>query len=236
MQPAIEVDKLSIALGDTEVLKDFSISIPAGKVIGLLGPSGAGKTTLIRAIIGRLKINSGKINVLDLPAGSPSLRKEIGYVTQSPSVYRDLTVKENSRYFAKMLSLPEEQAQAAIQRVGLSKYAGQLVGTLSGGQLSRVSLAVALLGNPRLLLLDEPTVGVDPVLRRDLWRQFHELAKQGVTLLISSHVMDEAGYCDYLLLVRDGELLAFGSLDELAEKTGTRNVEDIFLKSIGEEA
>lgn len=234
MQSAIEIDKLSVSKDNTQILKNISVSLPQGKVIGLLGPSGAGKTTLIRTLVGRQKITSGAVKVLGWPAGNKALRRQVGYVTQSPSVYEDLTISENLRYFAAMLSLPKGEVSKSIERVGLGKYSKHLVGKLSGGQRSRVSLAAALLGAPNLLLLDEPTVGVDPVLRRELWNQFHDLAEQGCTLVVTSHVMDEASHCDYLMLLRDGELLAHGNLSDLANKAGVKdkNVESIFLKLV----
>jgi ABC-2 type transport system ATP-binding protein len=229
MQPAIDVKQLSVNLGGSEVLKNISVALPAGKVIGLLGPSGAGKTTLMRVIVGRQKAMAGTVNVLGRPAGTPSLRQDVGYVTQAPSVYLDLTVTENLRYFAAMSNAPKSRVAEVIGEVSLSGHENQLTGKLSGGQLSRVTLAAALLGKPQLLVLDEPTVGIDPLLRRDLWQQFAALAKAGHTLLVSSHVMDEASHCDELLLLRDGEVLAYGTLDELYKKTGTNDLEDTFL-------
>ena len=229
MQTAVEVSDLSITLDNTPILKNITVSLPAGKVIGLLGPSGAGKTTLMRVIVGRQRITKGKVTVLDRPAGTPSLRQDVGYVTQAPSVYLDLTLQENLRYFAAMSNAPKTRVGEVIHEVGLDGHEGQLTGSLSGGQLSRVSLAAALLGKPQLLVLDEPTVGIDPLLRRDLWRNFNALAQAGHTLLVSSHVMDEASHCDLLLLLRDGELLAYGTQAELYEKTGTKDLEETFL-------
>ncbi len=229
MQPAIDVQKLSITINNVPILKDVTVSLPAGKVIGLLGPSGAGKTTLMRAIVGRQKITHGKVAVLGRPAGTPSLRQDVGYVTQAPSVYLDLTVTENLRYFAAMSNAPKARIGEVIDEVSLKGHENQLTGSLSGGQLSRISLAAALLGKPQLLVLDEPTVGIDPLLRRDLWRNFNELAQAGHTLLVSSHVMDEASHCEHLLLLRDGEVLAYGTQNELYDKTGTKDLEQVFL-------
>lgn len=235
MHPAIQITHLSVRLGGQLVLKDLSVELPAGRITGLLGPSGAGKTTLIRAIVGRQRTDTGSVTVLGQPAGSARLRPEIGYVTQAPSVYRDLTVTENLRYFAAMIGAPKVRVQEVLKDVGLAPQARQLVGTLSGGQGSRVSLAVALLGSPKLLVLDEPTVGIDPLLRRDLWNQFRELAEQGTTLLVSSHVMDEASHCDHLLLLRGGALLAYGTTMELTKRAGASDVEGVFLKLIGDD-
>jgi ABC-2 type transport system ATP-binding protein len=198
-------------------------------VTGLLGPSGSGKTTLMRSIVGVQLVDSGEVTVGGLPAGTPALRRRIGYVTQAPSVYTDLTVRENLRYFARILGAPSRRIEETIETVALGGKAGQVVRTLSGGERSRVSLATALLGAPDVLVLDEPTVGLDPVLRRDLWRTFHELAEDGTTLLVSSHVLDEASRCDELLLLRDGRIVFTGTPDELLRRTDADNLEDAFL-------
>ena len=196
---------------------------------GLLGPSGSGKTTLMRSIVGVQVVESGEVTIGGLPAGSPALRRRIGYVTQAPSVYADLTVRENLRYFARILGAPPGRIEETIETVALGGQAGQVVHTLSGGERSRVSLATALLGRPDVLVLDEPTVGLDPVLRRDLWQTFHRLADDGTTLLVSSHVLDEASRCDQLLLLRDGRIVFTGTPDELLQSTGADNLEAAFL-------
>jgi len=232
MQPAVEIKNLSVKIGEAKILHDFRVSLPVGKIIGLLGPSGAGKTTLMRVIVGRQKISGGNVSVLGQPAGAAILRSQVGYVTQAPSVYKDLSVAENLRYFAAMVGAPKSRVGEIIAQVGLKGHERQLAGSLSGGQLSRVSLAAALLGQPELLVLDEPTVGIDPLMRRDLWQRFRQLAEAGTTLIVSSHVMDEAAHCDELLLVRDGRLLAYDSQAKLLQKTGAKNVEDAFLKLV----
>lgn len=230
MEPAVRIRNLSVVLGGFYgALKDVDVDLPAGRVIGFIGPSGAGKTTLIRSIVGRQSISQGTIDVIGTPAGSAKLRGEIGYMPQEAAVYSDLTVRQNLRYFAKIRGKNKADAETVIKETHLSKQAGQLVSTLSGGQKSRVSLAIALLGKPKLLVLDEPTVGVDPVLRQQLWELFRKLTGQGSTLIVSSHVMDEAGRCDQLLLIRDGTLLAYGTPGELKQRTGARTVEDSFL-------
>jgi ABC-2 type transport system ATP-binding protein len=231
---AIEVDGLRVRRGGRPVLRDLSFPVAAGAVTGLLGPSGCGKTTLMRAIVGVQLVESGRVVVLGEPAGSPSLRARVGYVTQAPSVYRDLSVRENLRYFARVLGAPHERIEEKIETVALAGQADQVVSSLSGGQSARASLATALLGEPDLLVLDEPTVGLDPVLRRDLWATFRSLAAAGTTLLVSSHVMDEAEHCDQLLLMREGELLAAESPDALRARTGRDRLDEAFLVLIEE--
>jgi ABC-2 type transport system ATP-binding protein len=226
---AIKIGDLRVRRGGKLVLPGISLGIRRGIVTGLLGPSGSGKSTLIRAIVGVQIVESGEVEVLGMPAGSKELRRRVGYVTQAPSVYVDLTVRENLHYFARVVDAPNERVDEAIGTVVLGGQTDQVVGTLSGGERSRVSLATALLGRPELLVLDEPTVGLDPVLRRDLWATFHELADAGTTLLVSSHVMDEADRCDDLILLRDGRVVATGSPDELRDRTDADDLEDAFL-------
>jgi ABC-2 type transport system ATP-binding protein len=225
----IAVRDLRVVRGGTLVLPGISLAVRAGLVTGLLGPSGSGKTTLMRAIVGVQVVEGGEVTVLGRPAGSPPNRWTVGYVTQEPSVYGDLTVRENLRYFARILDAPRERVDEAIATVDLAAHAGQVVRTLSGGERARVSLATALLGKPEVLVLDEPTVGLDPVLRRDLWATFHRLAGNGATLLVSSHVMDEADRCDELVLMREGRIVATGSPDALRAETGARDLEEAFL-------
>ncbi len=234
MTSAIDVEDLVVERGKRRVLHGLSAHIPAGSVTGLLGPSGSGKTTLIRAVVGVQVVRSGTVTVLGEPAGSAPLRREVGYVTQAPSVYADLSVRENARYFAALRGLGAAEADRAIADVGLAGATGQLVGNLSGGQRSRASLACALIGAPRLLVLDEPTVGQDPVLRADLWARFHDLAAGGTTLLVSSHVMDEAGRCDRLLLIREGQLIGDDNPAAIRARAGTDDLEEAFLRLIRE--
>jgi ABC-2 type transport system ATP-binding protein len=232
METAIEVDDLVVQRGRREVLHGMSTKISRGMVTGLLGPSGSGKTTLMRAIVGVQIIKSGRVTVLGRPAGSPALRRQIGYLTQDPSVYPDLTVRENVRYFASLYGLDADEADQTIRDVGLGEQAKQLVSTLSGGQHSRASLACALVSKPPVLVLDEPTVGQDPVLRDELWKRFRQLAADGTTLLVSSHVMDEANRCDRLLLIREGEIIADDTPDAVKATAGTDDLDEAFLRIV----
>jgi ABC-2 type transport system ATP-binding protein len=230
--PAITVNDLRVRRGGHRVLHDVGFATPRGSITGLLGPSGCGKTTLIRAIVGVQIVEGGTVEVLGEPAGSRGLRARVGYVTQAPSVYGDLTVGENLSYFARVLDVPAARVDEVMATVGLGDRAAQVTGSLSGGQRARVSLGTALLAAPDLLVLDEPTVGLDPVLRRALWDSFRELAAAGTTLLVSSHVMDEAERCDELLLMRDGRLLATESPAQLRARTGKEDLEEAFLALI----
>ncbi|HEX2288834.1 MAG TPA: ABC transporter ATP-binding protein [Pseudonocardiaceae bacterium] len=235
MDNAIEVRDLVVDRGKRRVLHGISCAVPTGSVTGLLGPSGSGKTTLIRAVVGVQIVRSGTVTVLGLPAGSAALRRTVGYQTQAPSVYADLSVRENARYFATLYGLDARAADEAVRDVGLADAAGQLVGNLSGGQRSRASLACAMIGRPGLLVLDEPTVGQDPVLRADLWAKFHALAAEGTTLLVSSHVMDEAGRCDRLLLIREGRLINDDTPAAIRDRADTDDLEEAFLRLIREQ-
>jgi ABC-2 type transport system ATP-binding protein len=230
--PAIEVRGLDVIRGGRPVLAGVDLSVARGTVTGLLGPSGCGKSTLMRAIVGVQVVAGGTVNVLGAPAGDLSLRHRVGYITQSPAVYADLSVGENLRYFASVIGAPSSDVDRVVAEVGLAEQSGAVVGRLSGGQRARVSLATALLGRPELLVLDEPTVGLDPLLRRDLWQLFASLAAGGVTLLISSHVMDEAERCQRLLLMRDGAILADDTPEGLLTATGTSDVESAFLSLV----
>jgi ABC-2 type transport system ATP-binding protein len=230
--PAITVSDLTVVRGGQEVLGGLTLEIRSGSVTGLLGPSGCGKSTLMRAIVGVQVVASGAITVLGESAGSTPLRSRVGYVTQAPSVYTDLTVEENLRFFASVVGAEGRRIGEVVETVGLNGFEHRVVGALSGGQRSRVSLATALLGKPAVLVLDEPTVGLDPVLRADLWKTFHWLASEATTLLISSHVMDEAAECDEILLMRDGAILRQTTPDGLRSETGEADLSQAFLALI----
>jgi ABC-2 type transport system ATP-binding protein len=239
--PAVRAGGLTVVRGPRTVLRGLDFAVPRGQITGLLGPSGCGKSTLMRAIVGTQAKVTGTLEVLGHPAGHPTLRTRIGYVTQAPSVYDDLSVRQNLDYFTAILAPGRTSADRrqdvdrVLADVDLTSHADALAGNLSGGQRSRVSLAVALLGRPELLVLDEPTVGLDPVLRRDLWNLFHDIAAtRGTTLLVSSHVMDEAERCHRLLLMRAGEILADDTPDALRTRTGSDTVEAAFLHLVDE--
>ena len=226
---AVGVTDLVVVRGGTTVLPGISFTIPVGQVTGLLGPSGCGKTTLMRAIVGVQRVRSGSVTVLGEPAGSRPLRTRVGYVTQAASVYDDLSVAENLRFFARVLGAGPDDVEHSMAAVDLHESGSRVVGTLSGGQRSRVSLAVALLGRPDVLVLDEPTVGLDPVLRRDLWAMFHRLADAGTTVIVSSHVMDVAERCDRLLLMREGRVIADDTPAQVLADAGAADIEEAFL-------
>jgi ABC-2 type transport system ATP-binding protein len=231
-EPAVAVRDLRVDRGHREVLHGLSFEVERGSVTGLIGPSGCGKTTLMRAIVGVQVIRGGTVTVLGHPAGSPALRHVVGYATQDAAVYADLTVTENLRYFATLLGAPRFDPARVIAEVGLDEARHQVAGSLSGGQLHRASLAIALLGRPELLVLDEPTVGLDPELRDELWALFRGLAARGLTLVASSHVMDEAARCGRLLLMRDGEILADGTPAGLLAASRASDLDQAFMRLI----
>jgi ABC-type multidrug transport system ATPase subunit len=232
LQGAISIRRLRVLRGGQEVLRGIDLEIEPGAVTGLLGPSGSGKTTLIRSIVGVQIVAGGVVTVLGMPAGSAELRRRVGYVTQAPAVYDDLTVRENLDYFARIVRVGRDRVDAVIDRVGLGGQRDQVAATGSGGERARLSLATALLHEPEVLVLDEPTVGLDPILRRELWDFFHELADDGSTLLVSSHVMDEAARCEQLILIREGDVLAVETPDRLRERTGESDLDAAFLHLI----
>lgn len=232
MPEGVRISNLKIIRDGKTIIPDLTMQIDVGKIVGLLGPSGSGKTTILRSIVGVQEIQAGTISVFGWTAGSKDLRTRIGYFTQSASIYTDLTCLENLHYFARILGQSEISVHEVLELVDLTKNQKQLATSLSGGERARLALATALLGKPELLILDEPTVGLDPVLRRDLWNLFHKLADQGKTLLISSHVMDEADRCDSLFLLRDGRILAGGTPQELKAQANTDEMEAVFISLV----
>ncbi|MEI6844261.1 MAG: ABC transporter ATP-binding protein [Actinomycetes bacterium] len=233
MANAVEISGLKIIRDGKVLIPALNFSVPSGKIRGLLGPSGSGKTTIFRSIVGVQAIAQGSVQVLGLEAGSVGLRTKIGYLTQSASVYSDLTCEENLKYFARILGTSEISVDEIFELVDLGANRKQLASSLSGGERARLALATALLGSPELLILDEPTVGLDPLLRMELWKLFHRLAQQGKTLLVSSHVMDEAERCDELTLLREGKILATGTPAELKSQTACDDMEDVFISLVG---
>ncbi|GAB5899265.1 ABC transporter ATP-binding protein [Mycolicibacterium mageritense] len=230
--PAVDIQGLHVIRGGRPAIRDVTVQIARGTITGLLGPSGCGKTTLMRCIVGTQIVASGSVTVLGHPAGSAPLRHRVGYVTQNPTIYNDLRVIDNVRYFGALYGASPAAADTAVKSVGLGDHRTAYCGNLSGGQRTRASLACALVAEPELLVLDEPTVGLDPVLRVDLWEQFRELSRRGATLLVSSHVMDEADHCGDLLLMREGVLLAHTTPDRLRKDTACTSLEEAFLTVI----
>jgi ABC-2 type transport system ATP-binding protein len=233
--PAISITGLKFAYGDRPVLKGIDLDIPRGVAFGVLGANGAGKTTLVRLLTGRLKASSGSALIFGQEPG-PDLADSVGYMPQLNALYEALSVRENLDFFARMLGLSnQDQRAAAVERamnlVGLSDRADSVMTELSGGMRQRVSLGAALVHEPDLLLLDEPTVGLDPELRATFWEHFKEMTESGTTILISSHTMDDAAHCDTLGFMRDGVFIATGTPDELRRSTGEADstLEDAFL-------
>ncbi|MDI3315641.1 MAG: ABC transporter ATP-binding protein [Mycobacterium sp.] len=232
VEPAIVIDRLRVLRDNRPAVQNLSVRIARGMITGLLGPSGSGKTTVMRCIVGTQIITSGTVTVLGHPAGSAVLRRRVGYLPQDPSIYNDLRIVDNVRYFASLYGVDTHAADEAIKAVDLQDHRFACCAALSGGQRARVSLACALVGQPELLVLDEPTIGLDPVLRAELWERFAALARRGATLLVSSHVMDEADRCAEVLLMREGRLLAHTTPKRLREDTGCASLEEAFLSVI----
>ena len=230
MEPAVIVEGLSKRFGRIEALRGVSFTVTPGQTYGLLGPGGCGKTTLIRLLLGVLRPSAGRATVLGRPVPSPATAAIVGYMPQLPALYLELTARENVSFFASLYGVHSRAAvNEALALVELSECADSPVSTFSGGMRQRVSLACALAHRPRLLLLDEPTVGVDPRLRAAFWAYFRRLNDEGVTILLSSHVMDEAERCHRLILLRDGRFLAEGGPAELRSRVGASTLEEAFL-------
>jgi ABC-2 type transport system ATP-binding protein len=229
---AIELDAVVKRFSKTVALDGVSLRVKEGEVFGLLGPNGSGKTTLIRTLVGLVKPDAGHVRVLGRDMPDRRVLAQVGYMTQQAALYPDLSVEENVRFFATISGNPAG-VEEALRLVDLSGRRKAIVATLSGGMRTRVSLACAIAHRPRLMLLDEPTVGVDPVLRQQFWTSFRRMAEAGTTILVSSHVMDEAERCDRLGLIRYGRVLAQGTPAELKETAGTESLEEAFLSLSG---
>jgi len=230
----VRLDGVHLSYGRTEVLHGIDLDVPAGRVTGLVGPSGHGKTTLVNLVVGALRATKGTITVLGEPAPPKRVKAQIGYMPQSDALYDDLTADQNLRFFGALYGMSRAAMKAAIPTVlhttDLEAGTGRkTVGRFSGGMKRRLSLAVALLHSPRLLVLDEPTVGLDPVHRVRLWAAFRELTAAGATLLITTHVMDEAAQCDDIVMIHDGRILAQGSPAAVVAGAGTADLESAFL-------
>ena len=229
---AISVSKLNVSFGKSPILKDINLDIPVGSLVGLLGPSGSGKTTLVKSIMGMNSFRGGEIKVLGKSV--PNLRSisEIGYMAQSDALYEDLSAFDNLMFFGSLFGMKgkelKDRASEMLDFVDLTAHRKKLVKNYSGGMKRRLSLAIALMHNPKLLILDEPTVGIDPILRKKFWDEFRQLIDEGRTILMTTHVMDEAYHCDKLILLRDGRIIADGTLNELFTEAGSKNIEDIF--------
>jgi ABC-2 type transport system ATP-binding protein len=226
---AIEICDLRVVRGGATILRDISLDIPRGGIFGLVGASGSGKTTLMRAIVGRQRIAAGTIHVHDLPAGRRELRDLVGYMPQDSAVYQDLTGLENLRFFASIFRVADGRIDEIVDLLDMRSAINRPVLTYSGGQRQRVALGIALLPGPPVLVLDEPTVGLDPRLRHHLWASFRQWAANGMTLLVSTHVMDEAARADRLAFFSDGEVVAQGSPAELLTQAGAGDLEEALL-------
>lgn len=232
MTSAISISKLIVIRAGKTIVHQFDLEIESGKILGLLGPSGSGKTTIMRSVVGLQHLTSGTISVFEIPAGHKSLRTRVSYSTQDASIYRDLTCSENIDYFRAMQGNSSSSTDEILELVDLSKNRKQLAATLSGGERARLALATALVGKPEILILDEPTVGLDPLLRRDLWKLFHRFTSEGKTLLVSSHMMEEADHCDELVLMRDGAILAKGSPAQLRKESDQETMDSVFISLV----
>jgi len=228
---AVEARDIRKHFGSVTALDGLTLSVNVGEIYGLLGPNGSGKTTFIRVLAGLVRPDAGDITIFGRPPRDAVAGGGVGYMTQAAALYGELSVDENLRFFAALEGVGDVEARIAdaLGRVGLLERRRSVVNTLSGGMRTRVSLAATLLHGPKLLLLDEPTVGVDPAQRREFWEHFRALASSGVTILVSSHVMDEASRCDRLGLIRAGKVLAEGSARELVTRAGTSDLESAFL-------
>ena len=233
MKDAIYLENINKYYGKKKVLHDINLSIPKGCIFGLLGPSGCGKTTTVKIIAGVLKKDSGKVVVLDEKMPNLDIMADIGYMAQSAALYKDLSAYDNLKFFGSLYKLKKDELENRINYVArltnLQDDLNKKVVAFSGGMKQRLSLAIDLIANPKVLILDEPTVGIDPVLRKSIWEELYKLADNGVSILVTTHVMDEALKCDRLAMMREGKLLAVGTPEEIQNKANTTNLEDAFI-------
>lgn len=237
MEKMIAINNLKKAFDTQVVLNGVSLDVLGGQIIGLIGPSGAGKSTLIKTVLGMEKADAGDAFVLDISMPNRQILSDIGYMAQSDALYESLSAKENLTFFGQMKGIKKEQLKSQIQHVSevveLTEHLNKRVGSFSGGMKRRLSLAIALLGKPRLLILDEPTVGIDPSLRRKIWKELDTLRKEGCGILITTHVMDEAELTDKVALLLHGEVIAFDTPEQLKKQYQVNTVEEVFLKAEG---
>jgi len=232
-EAVIRVENFKQQFGKLVVLKSINLEVKRGEILGLLGPSGSGKTTLVKAIVGMSEPTEGTVTVLQTKMPSLSVVSKIGYMAQSDALYEDLNAYDNILFFASLYGMKgkeaKKRADEVLELVILRNEGKKLVKNFSGGMKRRLSLAIALVHKPEILILDEPTVGIDPVLRVEFWKEFERIRKAGVTIIITTHVMDEAEHCDRLALIRNGGIIAMGTPDELKDKSGEATVEGAFL-------
>ncbi|HDR7795384.1 TPA: ABC transporter ATP-binding protein [Bacillus luti] len=232
-QPSIILKDISKSFGKKEVLHKLSLQVEEAEIFGLVGPSGSGKTTLIKMIAGINEATKGEVFVGDTHMPNLNEMKKIGYMAQADALYEELSAYENADFIAMMYGLKgkykKERIEEVFELVQLSQHMKKQVQHFSGGMKKRLSLAMALLHEPKILILDEPTVGIDPILRKSIWEKFYDLKKKGTTIIVTTHIMDEAEYCERLGLIREGKLVAIGTPDELKSCVSSRRIEDVFL-------
>lgn len=234
----IEIKNISKQYKKQKVLDNISFNVRKGEIFGLLGASGAGKTTLIRLIMGMEKSNSGMIYINNKKVPNYKTIESIGYTAQSDALYTDLSAEENIKFYCRLYKIPKRERKMTIERclgiVNLDNEAKKIVSDFSGGMKRRLSLAISLIHNPKILVLDEPTVGMDPLLRKQIWEELNRLKESGVTIIITTHVMDEADYCDRLALIRNGRCICVGDVEDLKKDNNCNSLEEIFLKLGGD--
>lgn len=229
----VEMTNVNKSFGSKQVLYDISLQVASGEILGLLGPSGSGKSTIIKLINGVDRSNTGEVYVLGEKMPNLALMNQIGYMAQADALYGDLTAAENISFFSSMYKLSKskqkQRMHEVMELVDLSAHLKKQVKNYSGGMKRRLSLAIALIHEPAILILDEPTVGIDPILKKAIWQELRKLNQQGTTMIITTHVMDEVENCHTLGMIRDGRLIAFGTPEQLKNATSSRTIEEAFL-------